>query len=398
MFSLNDVARQLRKASRKRSGDDSLDDPRNVKSIRLLNGMEVIVQERLGAGLSAAAASISVPANRPHSHIPIGRSDVSQLWTREQGEGGYDSGFADWGEEEPMPDGEEAEAVENTSNEDTEKDQRNATEMRAAVLNAMYAQEVPLLPGDPCLSHECVEVGTYDCVDCALPGLMCYDCIVKSHEFLPCHRPLRWTDEVYHKASFSAMGLIVAMGHGAKFCAHVGDGTGPQQLTVVDLNGIHQRLTNNLDPQGTQDVYKPFKNAQRQWRVVRAWKRSGIRSPAGAIESGQLVLPCVSCPLPGINLDADWEKHPDSNLIHTMFIGGDGNFRLRQHNKGGGEVVDPSLFGDGAFYAPNDKYKEFCRVRGGAPDDMADITCRHFKAGTDKVLNLSQKSDLPRQA
>jgi len=64
-------------------------------------------------------------------------------------------------------------------------------------------------------------------------------------------------------------------------------------------------------------------------------------------------------------------KLDDRALIHTKFIGGDGNFRLQRHHKGGGELKDPSLFGDEAFYAPQSPYPGFCVVRGGAPDDQA---------------------------
>lgn len=45
--------------------------------------------------------------------------------------------------------------------------------------------------------------------------------------------------------------------------------------------------------------------------------------------------------------------------------------RLRRNNKGGGEISDPSIFGDGAFYGENEKYKDFCRVRGGADTEIS---------------------------
>ena len=60
-----------------------------------------------------------------------------------------------------------------------------------------------------------------------------------------------------------------------------------------------------------------------------------------------------------------------SELVNTLFIGGDGSFRLSRNNKGGGEATDPSLFGDLGYYAPNEEYKAFCKVRGGAVDDQA---------------------------
>lgn len=51
--------------------------------------------------------------------------------------------------------------------------------------------------------------------------------------------------------------------------------------------------------------------------------------------------------------------------------------RLRRNNKGGGELSDPSIFGDGAFYAENEQYKEFCRVRGGA-DNETSVSSRVY--------------------
>ncbi|KIJ52283.1 hypothetical protein M422DRAFT_77393, partial [Sphaerobolus stellatus SS14] len=58
------------------------------------------------------------------------------------------------------------------------------------------------------------------------------------------------------------------------------------------------------------DIYKPFKHVQRQWRVVRAWKRGGVSDSKATRKSGSLAMGCVSCPIPGINLDDGWEKDP----------------------------------------------------------------------------------------
>ncbi|KIJ52939.1 hypothetical protein M422DRAFT_242902 [Sphaerobolus stellatus SS14] len=64
-----------------------------------------------------------------------------------------------------------------------------------------------------------------------------------------------------------------------------------------------------------------------------------------------------------------------------MFIGGDGNFHLHRHHKGGGVLSDPSLFGDEAFYAPQNEFKEFYKIHGLTPDEAADIWCANFRAG-----------------
>ncbi|KIJ44660.1 hypothetical protein M422DRAFT_167911, partial [Sphaerobolus stellatus SS14] len=52
-----------------------------------------------------------------------------------------------------------------------------------------------------------------------------------------------------------------------------------------------------------------------QWRVVHAWKRAGVTDSSLPREAGKLVMGYVSCPLPGINLDDDWENDPHTYVI-----------------------------------------------------------------------------------
>jgi hypothetical protein len=78
-------------------------------------------------------------------------------------------------------------------------------------------------------------------------------------------------------------------------------------------------------------------------------------------------------------------------LIYAKFLAGDGNFRLCRNNKGNGEQGDPSLVGDAAFYSPNESYKEFCRVRGGAPDETAvrlTLTASHGVLMLSRILHV----------
>ncbi|KIJ28991.1 hypothetical protein M422DRAFT_189107, partial [Sphaerobolus stellatus SS14] len=81
------------------------------------------------------------------------------------------------------------------------------------------------------------------------------------------------------------------------------------QMSLWDYVGTMHRLTDNVCT--SSDVYKPFKHVQRQWRAVRAWKRGGVRDELTPRKSGGLAMLCVSCPIPGINLDEGWENHPD---------------------------------------------------------------------------------------
>ncbi|KIJ45388.1 hypothetical protein M422DRAFT_166915, partial [Sphaerobolus stellatus SS14] len=294
----------------------------------------------------------------------------------------------------------------------------------------------------------CESQGVFECRECDGNGLWCQACTIELHQQHPCHRPHKWTGEHFMKISMESIGFVCHMDHGGKPCPYMRDDTGPQKLTIVDINGVHtvtigwcrcanapsffnqllrrrilpasmkrprtgftfrvmrlfhlmnliahvtpwdfssllHRLTDNVDPTAIPNVYQTFNHVQRQWRLVKAWKRGGVVNSFGPRAPGSLALHCVSCPMPGINLNADWESHPDSELIHTVFIGGDGNFRLRRNNKGGGEKADPSLFGDDAFYAPNENYKVFCSCRGGAMDDQSDSTCRGHRAGNSAVV------------
>ncbi|KIJ32286.1 hypothetical protein M422DRAFT_265964 [Sphaerobolus stellatus SS14] len=387
MFSLKTVGKEIRKASKKRPAD-VFDDPRNVKSVCLLNGMEVIVEQfvetdRHTPEMSSAPRGIQFPGTNE-----IGIGIKSQMrsgemdWARDV-EMGYE-GEEFWNsheENEPVPDTGENDA-------ETAEEEDLGRAMRSAALSAMYEEEVPITGWEVCLDEKCGRKGEYECLDCHFPGLLCVDCLIKKHQFMPCHRPRKWTGEFFQLSSLSQLGAIFALGHKGAVCPHVYSEQGPQNLTFVDINGIHEvkvgwcrcagapttaqqlfarttpwdfvgtmgRLTDMLDPKSHADVYKPFNYVQRQWRVVRAWKRGGIRRWDQPRIKGSLAF---------------GYKHPDSALIHTLFIGGDGNFRLWRNNKGGGEKTDPSLFGDDAFYAPNTEYREFCRVRGGAPDDMS---------------------------
>ncbi|KIJ48953.1 hypothetical protein M422DRAFT_247327 [Sphaerobolus stellatus SS14] len=340
-------------------------------------------------------------------------------------------------EEEPIPD------THPPNNDRNSNDAENGLRLRQIALAAMYKHEAPPPDGTYCGTSGCHKLGLYQCEDCDLPCWLCKLCVVSSHVSLPLHRTVEWQNTHYVRRPLADLGLTLNMGHGLQKCQHTHDGTGVQKIIIVDLNGVHEimvawcrcahapslaeqlfghklfpaslskprtaftfrlfkffqllnhvartspwdfagtlhRLTDNVNPQGSPNIYKNFKDTQRQWRVVRAWKRAGVLDATLARDKGSLVIPCVSCPMPGINLDNNWQDHPDSELIHTMFIGGDGNFRLRRHHKGGGEFSDPSLFGDEAFYAPQNDFREFYKIRGLKPDETVDVRCANFRAG-----------------
>ncbi|KIJ52305.1 hypothetical protein M422DRAFT_776014 [Sphaerobolus stellatus SS14] len=317
--------------------------------------------------------------------------------------------------------------------------------MRKMALEALKLLEAPLETHGRCEGGDCIEEAAFDCVDCDEELLKCRRCICDAHQGLPFHKIRYWNGRFFENSSLHRVGFVWHLNHGGAPCPFVDTVGGIQDMTVADVNGIHDvaigwcrcanapslpeqllarkvfpastvrpktgftfrilhlfqmlnhvsktnvwdfigtitRLTNNVDHNAPQKVYKQFNFVQRQWRAVRARARAGVNNAEEAVQKKiPLILPCVSCPQPGVNLEDNWKENPDSDLIHTVFIGGDGCFRLMRSRKGANEAVNPSLFGGAAMYVPNQEYIEFVIVRGGAPDDQSDISCRHFRAGT----------------
>ncbi|KIJ32881.1 hypothetical protein M422DRAFT_81509, partial [Sphaerobolus stellatus SS14] len=201
--------------------------------------------------------------------------------------------------------------------------------------------------------------GVYDCGDCDATDYYCQDCIIEKHQNLPFHRIEEWDGDCLRRRSLAELGFIIFFGHGNNACPHVNDEWGIQDITVLDVTGVHtvrmgwcrcanaltqaeqlfarkwfpatilrprtaftfrvlklfhllnhvartspwdfagtmHRLTDHVC--STADIYKTFKNVQRQWWVVHAWKRSGVRDPKLPRQPGSLIMGCVSCPTPG---------------------------------------------------------------------------------------------------
>lgn len=55
--------------------------------------------------------------------------------------------------------------------------------------------------------------------------------------------------------------------------------------------------------------YHAFLRIVRQWRSMITLKRAG-RIDLKEMCDGELVVPCVVCPKPHVNLPEGWEKHP----------------------------------------------------------------------------------------
>jgi len=113
-------------------------------------------------------------------------------------------------------------------------------QLRTIALQAFYAHESPLEDNPSCIVTGCRNNATYDCQDCDAPGLYCKECLLKEHQFRPFHRVHEWNGEHLVTRTLMALGLIVHIGHSGQPCIHLDDSGGPQVLTIMDVNGVHE--------------------------------------------------------------------------------------------------------------------------------------------------------------
>ena len=74
-------------------------------------------------------------------------------------------------------------------------------------------------------------------------------------------------------------------------------------------------FTYKLFKQCIQDRYHSFLRMVREWRHVRLMKRFGRGyDPLGVANTkeGECAVLCPACPLPDINLPANWKEKPES--------------------------------------------------------------------------------------
>ena len=120
----------------------------------------------------------------------------------------------------------------------------------------------------------------------------------------------------------------------------------------------------------------------REWRHVRLLKRMGRGHSASGVKGtkeGECAVLCPACPIPGVNLPANWKERPASEQcvlifslpyylnflllfrwLYSLFVGIDANFRLKRMNVSSDER-DPGLNHGFAYVVENKKFKTYLR-------------------------------------
>ncbi|KAF8814361.1 hypothetical protein BYT27DRAFT_7219865 [Phlegmacium glaucopus] len=142
------------------------------------------------------------------------------------------------------------------------------------------------------------------------------------------------------------------------------------------------RRTDNTGTSPPPDRYHSFLRIVREWRHVRLMKRMGRGHDAAGVrgtKEGQCAVLCPACPIPGVNLPANWKDHPTSQQwLYSLFLGIDANFRLKRLNVSNDER-DPGLNHGYAYIVENTKFNQYLHNYGNLiPDDKS--TCNNHDA------------------
>ncbi|KAF7373659.1 hypothetical protein MSAN_00576700 [Mycena sanguinolenta] len=250
-----------------------------------------------------------------------------------------------------------------------------------------------------------LKAADYRCVSCLSGGeLLCADCLVTAHRYLPFHRIQRWDGAKFQRVTLKELGLppnddFVIIDNSGVHSVHLdycncglsghptvqllragfwaATTTNPRTAaTFAVLRQYHllsfeakcatlefyqslARATDNLRYKKDKDRYHEFRRMTRQWRNVQMLKRAGRgHDPAGiaGTQVGECALLCPACPQPGKNLPPDWRDAPDDKqFLYALFLALDANFRLKRKDVSS-EEKDPGLANGWAFYCEVEEY------------------------------------------
>ncbi|KAE9401895.1 hypothetical protein BT96DRAFT_991729 [Gymnopus androsaceus JB14] len=234
----------------------------------------------------------------------------------------------------------------------------------------------------------------FRCLDCLTIDMLCQGCMVRRHHSLPLHRVQRWTGSLFRCCSLKDIGLVIQLDHQTKCPSpqkcnsklRILDATGVHDTNLLfcgcpDANPHYiQLLRRGLYPstlgQGKIRTVATFRYLEQlhlltlttkgsvynfyraiskttdnttlklvpwrytalmrmclQWRHLKLLKRMGRGHEASGVagtKEGDLVVPCMSCPHPGINLPEGWEDDAERRDEYSLMVTQDANFRLKE--------------------------------------------------------------------
>ncbi|KAG6835804.1 hypothetical protein H0H93_014501 [Arthromyces matolae] len=280
----------------------------------------------------------------------------------------------------------------------------------------------------------------YRCLDCFIPDLVCKECCVRRHRLHPLHVIEEWNDTFFSRVQLKDLGLTIQLGHSSLHCAsyHLGHakfkvlhtngihdvairycgceralphhvqllrrGLYPSsqkipktcasftllrllhalslcsKASTYDFHRTLQTLTDNTGLKKSVSKYRPLVRVAIQWRHLKLLKRGGRGHYSQGVEQtkeGELVVPCLTCPRPGVNLPEGWEKASEGQrFLYQLILCMDANFRLKNQLVSSFSS-DPGLGTGWAYMVPRATYEEYLKSQATAQDVS---TCVGFSA------------------
>jgi len=110
-------------------------------------------------------------------------------------------------------------------------------------MRAMTLLEAPEESEPTCSTTGCTSLGQYWCSDCDTGLHFCKQCTLERHQSLPFHVLECWNGRFYQRTCLQDLGFIWHLPfklHKNSCCPHWHTGCGIQELTILDVNGIHK--------------------------------------------------------------------------------------------------------------------------------------------------------------
>ncbi|KAK7041549.1 hypothetical protein VNI00_009136 [Paramarasmius palmivorus] len=154
------------------------------------------------------------------------------------------------------------------------------------------------------------------------------------------------------------------------------------KVSLYDYYHALEALTDGSGVEEVKDRYEAFIRVMRQWRFLKLLKRGGIGNDPtrelAEVKDGELCVPCLACPRPGINLPDDWETSTplSKQFLYHKFISLDACFRLKRR-KISTEKKDPGLYTGMAYYVPQPAYQEWMKT---VPEQKDTSSCNSLAA------------------
>ncbi|KAL0575102.1 hypothetical protein V5O48_006852 [Marasmius crinis-equi] len=282
----------------------------------------------------------------------------------------------------------------------------------------------------------------FRCKDCFLQDLMCGECCVCRHWNTPFHRLEKWTAPTHEWGLHPPQGVLsppldhsyqwhpssqhtvlrVLQSPGSAYTTAPATAISHQhqkgristaitfeclemlqmqtlttKASIYDFYRALERLTENAGIFRPASRYRQLLQGMRQWRHLKYLMRAGKGQHAASYDidtdpETSLTLKCPSCPHPGINLPAGWEKLASGKdgFLYRLCLCLDANFRLKE------QVVsshsrDPALCDGQGYFVGRKRYEEWIEENKKREDSEDEISnCVPFAALAKQTTKFSK--------